>query len=290
MNRYHSAALSLLAFVIMSATNARTVQVEVSWSGVAPTNVMVSVPGGNESLTRAPGRNAFLGDISVSDQGSQQGMITVQYGSYFYPFATRLNPRIQKVVLPIGHEAQHACTSQKVRRVESPSNNLPEAIERGIEAGELLSIQGSNACVHDRIHDLRFHAIRAAYVQAVAMNKFSGGMILVRPETEEDYRRAARERNIPVDLQIESDQHREGIQEIRRLLASASKAIDSHNYQQAIDIDDYMESRIDFSQAVKDFYAAQGVTKAGLEAKKIDLERGLDPRNQILEAGERGLQ
>lgn len=289
MKNYHSAALSVVALAtITGEADARTVRVEVPWSGVAPTNVTVSVPGGDQPLTRAAGRSAFVGEISVSNP--QHGTITVQYGTYFYPFAIRLNPRIQKVVLPIGHETQRACASQRVRRVESPSNNLPEAIERAVEAGELLSIQGPNACMHDRIHDLRFHAIRAAYVQAIAMNRYSDGMILVRGETEEDYRKAAREKNIPVDLQIESDQQREGIQEIRRLVASASKAIDSRNYQQAIDINDYMESRIDSSEAVKNFYASQGVTKADLEAKNIDLERGLDPRNQVLMAGERGLR
>lgn len=262
-----SGLLIVLTIAFPSNASAKDLPIEVWWTGAAPTDAFVSVPGGVERLRRDGSGTVLRGTISIPDTGPQRRTITVRYGNYSHPFDIRVHPILSRVVFTVDHQIQRSCTQTKVKAANSSVDNLLDAIKRSVDAGELLSIQEPNAC--DR--NLRFGAAQAKFRQNAAMGSLSNGLFLINRQIENEYKAAARARGVLVDAEVASLQQRDGELEVRQLLAFRSAVQGIGDYASAIQVTNYMKGRLQSDLATAAIFTGQGVTKAQLDADEARL-------------------
>jgi hypothetical protein len=155
----------------------RTIPIEVRWSGARPSEVTINKPGGFLVLDHDDHRHRFHTNLTVA-RPNERHTITVSYGHYVYPFDIEVQDRFRDVNFEIRHEIQDSCTSIRVKQAHVRPASLPEAVNRAVDAGELVSISGPNQCREK----LTIGAIEARYLQNQWLSEKSDG--LFQPNTE----------------------------------------------------------------------------------------------------------
>jgi hypothetical protein len=153
-----------------------TVPIEVRWKGTQPSEVTINKPGGIPALDRDDPHRRFHTTLTVS-KPNERHTITVSYGTYVYPFDIQVQSR-EGVSFGIEHNVQDSCTSIRVKQAHLRPASLPEAINRAVDAGELVSISGPNRCREK----LTVGAIQARYWQNLWLSEKSDGLFLTNSE------------------------------------------------------------------------------------------------------------
>jgi hypothetical protein len=252
------ASLSAMSFATF--VGAKNVPVEIRWSGTAPTDVLLSVDGGFQPLQRDAGSNTFRGSLDVIGDTPQRHTITVRYGRYYHPFDIRVHRFLPRVSFAIDHQPQGSCTSTRVKEADTLTDSLPDAINRAVNAGELISIPEPNKCDSN----LRFGAMRAKYRQNVRMSHLSNGFFLINPEVSAEYKQAARQRGVSVDAEVAAYAKQDEQLEARQLLVLRSNAQAEGNYAFAVELNSYISDRLATDSTIAALYRSQGVTSVGL--------------------------
>ena len=250
------AALAALPVPVL----AKDVPIEIYWSGDAPTEVLVTVPGGLQPLQKDSTSRVFRGQIALPDDKPERRTITVEYSDYNHPFDVRLHRYLPRVTFLVSHKAQPSCTSIRVVEAGRPPDNLVDAVARSVAAGELISIAEPNACNSD----LRFEALRARFRQNAKMAEISNGFFLMNRSIEDQYKQAALARHASVDQELAEYEAKDIQREVGQLLAFRTAAAGSQNYDLAIKINSFMVGRISSGSATAALYQQQGITNAGL--------------------------
>jgi hypothetical protein len=249
------------------AADAKDIPVEVHWVGAAPTQVLLSVPGGFQPLHRDPQRAIFRGQISIVQNNLQRRTLTVQYGYFSHPFDIRVHHNLARVAFSVTHQQQRSCTLARVQQASAPADNLPDAVNRSVAAGELLTIEEPNACDSN----LRFGAARARFRQNVRMAELSNGFFMINPAVEEQYRREARQRLLSVEQEVAAYRQQDRLREARQLVAFRTAAEGVGNYDLAMDVTRLMAARIASDPDAAALYSQQGLTRSAVAAYMNDL-------------------
>lgn len=252
--------VSISAMVFATDAGARDIPVEIRWSGVAPTDVVLSIDGGFQPLIRDTGGNTFRGTLSVTGDTPQRHTITVRYGRYYHPFDIRVHRFLPSVSFAIDHQPQGSCTSTRVREANTLTDSLPDAINRAVNAGELISIPEPNKCDGN----LRLGAVRAKYRQNVRMSHLSNGFFLINPEVSAEYKQAARQRGLSVDTEVAAYAKQDEQLEARQLLVLRTSAQAVGNYALAVELNTFISDRLSTDTSVAALYRSQGITSVGL--------------------------
>lgn len=263
--------LAILGLVVVgwpSGGLAKDIPIEIYWSGTEPSGVFLGVPGGFQPLVSQANSTVFRGRTSVTGDRPERKTITVRYGSYSHPFDFRAHRTLSRVTFSVNHQVQGSCTSTRVREATAPSDNLLDAVNRSVAAGELINIPEPNAC--DR--NLRFTAVRARYLQNAKMAELSNGFFLINRDVEEQYRQAAGKRGVNIDLELAAYQARDQEYEARQLVVFRTAAQAVGNYELALETNELMASRIASDAVAAAIYRKQGITNAALASYEQRLE------------------
>lgn len=249
------------AVALVSNAEARDLPIEIHWTGVTPSAVLLSVDGGFQPLLRDNNTNVFRGTLKVTGDAPQRQTITVRYGQYYHPFDIRVHRFLPSVTFAIDHQLQISCTSNRVSEADTLTESLPDAINLAVNAGELISIPEPNKCDAN----LRFGALRAKFRQNVRMSHLSNGFFLINSQISDDYKQAARQRGISVDQEIATYVKQDAQLEARQLVVLRSLAQAGGNYALAVELNAFISDRVATDAATAALYRSQGITSAGLD-------------------------
>lgn len=244
------------------AAEARDIPMDIRWSGTAPTEVLLVVPGGVDQLSQDSQSPTYRGEISVPSGKPERRTIIVRYGSFSHPVDFRVHGGLSRVTFFVAHQRQGSCTRTRVRYAAIESDNLADAVSRSVAAGELISIPEPNACDGD----LRFRAVRARFLQNAKMAELSNGFFLINRDVERQYRQEARARGLNVDEEVAAFIDQDEKYEARQLLVFRYAAHVTGNYDLALEVNDLIGERIASDAEAAVLYQAQGATESNLAA------------------------
>jgi hypothetical protein len=258
--------------------SARSVPVEIYWSGIQPGGVFLSIPGGFQALKIDAGGRVFRGSIEIGGDRPQRKTITVRYGAYNHPFDIRVHRTLGRVAFSVNHTVQSSCTSTRVSDASNLSDNLADAVNRSVSAGELVSIPEPNACDEN----LHFSALRARYRQNAKMAELSNGFFLINRTVEEQYKEAARNRGLNVGRELAEYEARDDELEARQLVVFRAAAQAVGNYGLALETNQLIAARLSADARTAVLYQQQGLTDATVSsyAQQLGVEAAMQRDEQ----------
>jgi hypothetical protein len=253
--------LSLCAGALAAApAHAEDVPIEISWQGDPPTSISRSGDDGQPNLTCDQATRTCRGHFSVRGNGLERRTLIVTYGLFNHPIDVRIYRLSPGVIFTVTYQGQRSCTEARVNLLSVQANNLADAINRSLAAGQLLSIASPNDCDAN----LQWRAAQARYNQSVRMAHLSRGLFLVNDQIARDYRGQAERHGVSVAVELAAYADTELQLEAVQLVAARTEAQAQHAYMLAGEINDLLTERLRSDQAIRQAFRVQGVVERQL--------------------------